>query len=183
MRPAMPHLRRTALTAAALGLWAAAPAPAQAAPKLVSFRCHIDGGRTRVLPRAQEMDRYDELLCRVRVKDLGGRSARDLAVELRLLTPDGSYRVVATAHLEPAAMGRGRAQIDELAVPHASWVAGIDWQQKRPGVRLMLHLLDRPSPGSKSWRLLAERQLQVGGSPQPPRVLTAAARARSPRKR
>ena len=179
MRFAVVHLRRACLAAAIV----LAPAPVAAAPNILTFRCQIDGRpRTRVLPPLQERDSYDELLCRVAVTGLGGRSARDLAVELLLLPPDGSYRVVATSHLEPAG-GRDRAKLDELVVPHATWAAGIDWRdRKRPRLRLQLRLLDKPAAGDRQWRQLATRGWELGGKPKPP-AIAVSARARSARKR
>jgi hypothetical protein len=175
------HLHRARLAAAAVVL--AAAVPAVAAPKIVGFRCQIDGRRTRVLPPQQERDSYDELLCRVSVAGLAGRSARDLAVELLLLPPDGSYRVVATSHLEPAERGRDRAKLDELVVPHATWSAGIDWRdRKRPRLQLQVRLLDKPTAGSRQWRQLATRGWELGGKPSPPRVAVST-RTRSARKR
>jgi hypothetical protein len=145
-------------------LLAAAAEPAQAGARVLSFSCEIGSGRTRVLvPRAREENSNDELLCRAVVGGIGGRNARDLAVELRLLPPQGDYRVVASSHLEPGER-RGRAEIDELAVPHASWATAIDWRRpKTPRVRLLLRVLDRPSPGSTRWRVLATRRLELGG--------------------
>jgi hypothetical protein len=167
---------------AALALVLAAAAPALAAPRIVSFGCRIDGRRTRVLPPAEEGDSYDELLCRVAVTGLAGRSARDLAVELLLLPPDGSYRVVATSHLEPSER-RDRGQLDELAVPHATWAAGIDRSDpRRPRIRLQVRLLDRPPAGSRQWRLLATRAWELGGKSRPSKVAVSA-RTRSARKR
>jgi hypothetical protein len=181
MRFPVVHLHRVRLAAAATVL--AAAVPAAAAPKILTFRCQIDGRRTRVLPPEQERDSYDELLCRVAVTGLAGRSARDLAVELLLLPPDGSYRVVATSHLEPAERGRDRAKLDELVVPHATWSAGIDWRdRKAPRLRLQVRLLDKPSAGSKQWRQLATRGWELGGKPSPPRI-SLSARTRSARKR
>jgi hypothetical protein len=180
VRSILTGLRRVGLAALAVVL---AAAPALAAPKIVSFGCRIDGRRTRVLPPAEERDSYDELLCRVTVAGLGGRSARDLAVELLLMPPDGSYRVVATSHLEPSERGRDRGQLDELAVPHATWAAGIDRSDpRRPRVRLMVRLLDRPPTGSRQWRLLATRAWELGGKSRPAKVAVSA-RTRSARKR
>jgi hypothetical protein len=170
--------------AAALGvlLATALAAPALAAPRVASFSCRIDGRRTRVLPPQDEGDSYDELLCRLSVVALGGRSAQDLAVELLLLPPDGAYRVVATSPLEPSPRGRGRAQLDELVVPHATWAAGIDRRAPRsPRLRLLVRLLDRPAPGGRQWRLLATRTWELGGKPRP--TVAVAARTRRARKR
>ena len=141
-----------------------AAAPAQAGVRVASFTCVIGSGRTQVLlPRAREEDVNDELLCRATVAGIGGRSPRDLAVELRLLPPVGGYRVVATETLEPGS-GRGLAAIDELAVSHATWLATVDWRDRvAPRVRLLLRVLDRPSPGTTRWRLLAQRRLDLGG--------------------
>jgi hypothetical protein len=120
-----------------------------------------------LVPRAREENSNDELICRAVVGGIGGRNARDLAVELRLLPPQGGYRVVASSHLEPGER-RGRAEIDELAVPHASWAAAIDWRSPTtPRVRLLLRVLDRPSPGSTRWRVLATRRLELGAAAPP----------------
>jgi hypothetical protein len=172
-------LNRARLVATAVVM--AAAAPAVASPRVVSFSCHIDGGRKRVLPPAQERDSYDELLCRVAVTGLRGRNAQDLAVELLLLPPDGSFRVVATSHLAPVERRRDRAKIDELVVPHATWAAGIDWKDRRR-LRLQLRLLDRPRPGSRQWSLLATRTWELGGTPRPP-LISVKTRTRSARKR
>jgi hypothetical protein len=180
MRLPVVHRHRARLAAAAIVL--AAAVPAAAAPKILTFRCQIDGRRTRVLPPRQERDSYDELLCRVSVTGLAGRSARDLAVELLLLPPDGSYRVVATSHLEPG-RGRDRAKLDELVVPHATWSSGIDWRNpKRPRLRLQVRLLDKPAAGGRQWRQLATRGWELGGKPSQPGVAVSA-RTRSARKR
>jgi hypothetical protein len=154
--------RRAVLAAPLLVTLAAGPA--QAGARVVSFACHIGDGRTQVLvPREREDDSDDELLCRAAVSGIGGRSAQDLAVELRILPPRGSYRVVASSHLEPATR-RGHAEIDELVVPHATWAAAVDWRDRNaPRVRLLLRVLDRPSPGSTRWRVLAIRRLELGG--------------------
>jgi hypothetical protein len=171
--------------ALAVMLAAVAAPPALARPRLVSFACHVDGRTRSFLPAPQERDSYDELLCRVSVAGLGGRSPGDLAVELRLLPPDGSYRVVATSPLEPADAGRGQARIDELVVPHASWVAGLDRRDPAsPRLRLELRLLDRPSPGSRSWRLVDVRPLELGARRKSaPLISRAIAPSRRGRKR
>ena len=138
---------------------------AEAAPRVLGFTCHIGSGRTHVLvPREKEVNSNDEMSCRASVVGLAGRSPRDLAVELRILPPRGSYRVVATGLLEPAGDRRNRARMKELYIPHATWVSAVDWRHKAaPRVRLVLRVLDKPSPGSTRWRQLVVRRLDVGG--------------------
>lgn len=141
-------------------------APASATTRVAVFSCHIGDGRMRVLvPRNKEESSDDEMVCRAVVTGLSGRSARDLAVELRILPPVGAYRVVGTGRLEATDGGRDRARIDELLVPHATWVSAVDWHHRTsPRVRLVLRVLDKPSPWSKRWRLLAMRRLDLGGA-------------------
>lgn len=148
-----------------LGVLGSAAPEARAAPRLYGFSCHFGSGRTHVLvPRQREEDATDEMSCRARVAGLGGRSARDLGFELRILAPDGSHRVVATGLLEPADERRDRARIVDLYVPHASWASAVDWRNKAaPRVRLELRVLDKPAPGDRRWRFLVSRRLDLGG--------------------
>jgi hypothetical protein len=152
-------LQRCAVVAALL--W---PPAAAARPRLVRFACHIGDGRTGVLvPRAREESTDDEMRCRASLRGLGGRSPTDLVAELRLLPPRTSFRVVASDRLSAAEDDRDAARLEALFVPHETWLPAVDWRGRDgPRVRLVLCVYDRPSRGSKRWRLIATRQLQLG---------------------
>jgi hypothetical protein len=139
--------------------------PAAAAPRLASFTCAIGDGRKRVLPRKEEADRADdELQCRATLAGLRGRSGTELVAELRILTPTGPPRVVATAAFARSQDVPGRAVLDELVVPHATWTAAVDWgASPRPIVRLALNVYARePATRRPRWRLLLSGTLDLG---------------------
>src|SRR5215204_4665918 len=103
-------MARSSLPYLVASLVVSASAPAMATTRVSSFFCHIGDGRAHVLvPRTKEESSDDEMVCRAVVTGLKGRSAGDLAVELRILPPAGTYRVVGTGRLESAEQGRDRA--------------------------------------------------------------------------
>jgi hypothetical protein len=136
---------------------------AWAAPRLDTFRCQIgEQGRTRLhATRDREEDADDELMCRARLLGLNGRSPADLIAELRVLPPAGPFRVVASQPLDPG--GRAdAARLSELLVPSSTWISAVDWRARGgPRIRLVLRILDRPSPGQKRWRVVATRNLEL----------------------
>lgn len=137
--------------------------PALAAPRLAAFRCQIgEAGRTRLHPtRDREEEADDELLCRASLQGLNGRSPSDLVAELRLLPPAGPFRVVGSQPLT-AAGAADAARLPELVVPSSTWLSAVDWRARGgPRIRLVLRILDRPSPGQKRWRVVATRNLEL----------------------
>ncbi len=166
---------------AAFGALALAAGAAQAAPRIATFQCRIGDGRGVFPSRTEEEDSDDELICRVSLAGLGGRSPADLVAELRILPPHGAVRVVATAAFEPVGAA-DRAQVRELVVPHGTWSDAVDWPPRRaressaqgrpgsrPRLRLVLCVRDRPAPGQTSWRLMARKRLDIprAGGPLP----------------
>jgi hypothetical protein len=136
--------------------------PAGAAPRLAGVACEIgEKGRTRLFSsRAREEDADDELHCRASLRGLGGRSATDLVAELRVLPPGGPFRVVASQPLSPADADGARLQ--PLLVPSTTWISAVDWRARGgPRIRLVLTILDKPSPGQKRWRVVATRNLEL----------------------
>jgi hypothetical protein len=149
------------LTAWAKGLCVALamclPAAAEAAPQVAAFICTIGDGR-RILPTAsQEMQSDDEVSCHASIRDLGGRSAADLVVEIRLLPPRGPFRTVASTALEDESATRARAP--DIFVAHSTWASAVDWRARR--LRLVLCVLDKPPAGSTRWRIIATRRLEL----------------------
>jgi hypothetical protein len=143
-------------------VWTAAlllAASARGEPRVVRFACEISDARTRIFPRAREEDLDDEMQCQASVRDLGGRSARDLVAEVSLIPPSGPPRVAASDKLSPAA---GGAELRALILPHATWLSAVDWRARPPRLRLVLRIYDRPSPGQTRWRLVATRPLDFG---------------------
>ena len=149
------------MTAPLLALLLAA-IPATSGPRLATFTCEIGAGRSRLFAsRAREERADDELQCRASLRGLNGRSAPDLIAELRLLPPTGPFRVVASQPLSPADTADA-ARMQELFVPSSTWVSAVDWRAKGgPRIRMMLRILDRPSPGQKRWRVVATRTLEL----------------------
>jgi len=136
---------------------------ALAAPRVASFACAIgDGGRSRLHPsRAREEQADDELLCRATLQGLNGRSPSDLVAELRVLPPTGPFRVVASQSLAAGARSDG-ALLQQLPVPSTTWISAVDWRSRGgPRLRLVLRILDKPSPGQKRWRVVATRTLEL----------------------
>jgi len=133
------------------------PAEAEAAPQVAAFNCTIGDGR-RILPTAsQEMRSDDEVSCQVSVRNLRGRSAADLVVEIRLLPPREPFRVVASTALESESTDRARAP--DIFVAHSTWASAVDWRARR--LRLVLCVLDRPPAGSRRWQIVATRRLEL----------------------
>jgi hypothetical protein len=130
---------------------------AQAAPEITAFKCQIGEGRRISPSRVHEEDSDDEVACRASVRGLRGRSPADLVAEIHLLPPRGPVRVVASAPLEGDSTDRGRAP--GIFVPHSTWTSAVDWRARR--LRLVLRVLDRPPPGSKRWRIVATRRLEL----------------------
>jgi hypothetical protein len=156
VRGVLPSALVAWLAAALLG-----PARVEAAPKIAAFACMIGEGRGIFLKRADEDRSEDELVCRVSLSHLGGRSASDLVAELRIVPPTGPFRVVATTVFESVEGARNRAQLDEVVVPHGTWAPAIDWRRRSPGLRIVLCIRDRPAPGSSPWPLVARKTLDI----------------------
>jgi hypothetical protein len=127
---------------------------------VVRFACVIGDDRSQIFPREREEDVDDEMQCQASVRDLGGRSARDLVAEVSLVRPGGPPRVAGSDKLSPAA--RDGAELQALILPHATWLSAVDWRARPPRLRLVLRIYDRPSPGQKRWRLVASSQLELG---------------------
>jgi hypothetical protein len=169
---------------AAFGAVTLAAGTAHASPRIAAFECRIGEGRGVLPSRAEEGDSDDELICRVTLAGLGGRSPSDLVAELQIVPRAGPFRVVASTEFEPVDSAGERAQIREMVVPHGTWSDTVDWsappsrrsatrtaatvhhpsrhtRSSRPGLRLVLCVRDRPPPGQTSWRLIARKRLDI----------------------
>lgn len=144
----------------------AAPARAQQ-PQLAQVRCEFDGGHQH-LRAAQLADGSpdDELRCRVTVKGLAttdeARSRR--AVELALVTRDGTPRTVASGLLEDDDERRGMAVIDELIVPRSTWEEAVRRDHnRRPFLHLVLRVFEsRRVGGREKWTSVLSHELRIG---------------------
>jgi hypothetical protein len=156
----------------AVGALVAVASAAEAAPRIARFDCQIGDGRG-VLPREEEEEADDDLICRLRLVGLGRRIPEDLVAELRIVPPVGPYRVVASAAFEPTEK-RDRAEVRELVVPHGTWTAAVDWSgrprirtrpaaggSRGPRLRLVLCVRGRPRAGEVRWPILVRRRLDI----------------------
>jgi hypothetical protein len=153
---------RPLLVAVAVAL--ALPAPALARPRVMKFACAFGDGRTHVLtPRRKEAESDDDLYCQVQLTGVTERRTDSLAGELRLARPGGKTRAVAAGTFEARTDRFHRATLD-LAVPHDTWLTGVDWTPgRRPRVRLLLSVYDkRGSPRRERWAPVLSTRLQVG---------------------
>jgi hypothetical protein len=136
----------------------AKPVAAAEHPRLARFHCEIGGDRIHILvPRAAEERTDDELLCQVRLTGLSPHGAAALVAEVRAQAPDGRILTVASGSFE---RDDGQARIDELVIPHATWVSAVRWGPGSAVLRLTLHVLARP-PNSKQWRPVLSRALVI----------------------
>jgi hypothetical protein len=141
----------------------AAPAPAAERPTLTRFHCEIGSNRIHILiPRAAEERTDDELLCQVRLGGLSPRGQAELAAEVRAQAPDGRVLTVASGTFD---RDENQARIDELVIPHATWVSAVRWGPGSAVLRLTLHVLAR-APGAKHWRPVLSRALVIDHHPR-----------------
>ena len=143
----------------------AAAGAARAGPRVTSFECQIGSGRGIYPVRADELESDDELDCRAAVTELGGRGPADLVAELRLIPRRGPVRTVASVALEAATPGRARTP--EMYVSHSTWASAIEWRRLRgPRLELLLCILERPAPGTRTWRIVSTLKLVLGERPR-----------------
>jgi hypothetical protein len=167
MTAAILRWRGRPCTTAALAALLLAPAGALSAPRIVGFACKIGSGRGLSLSRLAEADSEDELACHADVIGVRGRSPADLVAELRLLPAQGPFRVVASKALDD---DHGIGHTGDVFITHSTWAGTVDWDRpRRPRLRLVLRILDKPPPGARSWRVVAEQRLELGKSAPPPR--------------
>ncbi len=134
-------------------------------PFASAFGCLIGGGRTHVLiPRVREEATDDELVCQVEIGGLPRYDRRSLVGELRIPVRGRKVRTVASRTFERPDDLPGRARLEDVIVPHATWLSGVEWRTpRRPLLRLILHVYTKDRG---RWRLIVSTELQLDDRPK-----------------